>query len=238
LPLDMMHPFYPRDCKEGTKLFFIINRVFNDKLEEVNISFDNPFEGKIHDSYPSGGYRYDKKVLNLTEVVEKYHIPRNYYLELFVQSLYNEKTNKTVFPGEIKFNTIDKVSPLSKDDIEDILVDFEPDEIISVLSNLGYAEIATDLKKGLVRFDYGDNEGAIKFFRKVVEGFRQQKLEEIIRESNRSEKIRKYIDSTFNLLSNFGEHTGTIASEEEAVLGKYIAMGLAEYFVVKLRISK
>jgi hypothetical protein len=39
-------------------------------------------------------------------------------------------------------------------------------------------------------------------------------------------------------LSNFGEHTGTIASEEEAVLGKYIAMGLAEYFVVKLRIGK
>jgi len=88
--------------------------------------------------------------------------------------------------------------------------------------------------EGLRRFNAGDYEGAIKFFRKVVEGWRnllQKQDFSIPVGEGRREALKDYASKAYHLLSNFGEHAGTHGSYKEALLSKNIAMELSRYMV-------
>jgi len=109
-------------------------------------------------------------------------------------------------------------------------------EVIGLLYGAELSDIATDLVEGLTRFYMSDYEGAIKFFRKVVEGLRNyvqsNRLEGM--GDKRQEFLREYLSKAYQLVSNFGEHSGTYGFMPEAVLSKDIAVSSCRYVVTYL----
>jgi tetratricopeptide (TPR) repeat protein len=97
------------------------------------------------------------------------------------------------------------------------------------------------------RFEIGDYDEAIKSYRKVVEGFRNNLEEKETKEGkkvfkrlidnseNRTEKIVDFLSKTYSLFSNFGEHYGTHAFEEEGVFMHKLVENLTEYLTKKLK---
>jgi hypothetical protein len=236
IDINYLKKYYPKDINAGSKLFFIISRVFNDQLKLIEISFDVPFEREVivekrNDSY--GRYEGDNFFLNIGDIVEKYHIAKNYHVEVIIRYASEKGKIKTIFPGEIRSTVSEKIPPLSEKAINEIIKLLEPHEVATKLASLGYSDISADLIQSIRRFDSGDDDGSIKFSRKIVEGMKRLEIEKIITESNRQEKIKAYINNCFNLLSNFGEHTGTTGSSDEALLAKDIALGLSTYIVSK-----
>ena len=223
--------YYPRDVNDGSKLFFIISRVFNDQRQPIQISFDTPFERevKVH----KYGYQPDRYFLIIGDIVEQKHIAKNYYVEIILRYIISKEKIKMIFPGETRFDSIENIPTSGSNDVASILTQLEPHETATKLASLNYPNISVDLIQSVKRFQSGDFEGSIKFSRKVVEGIRQLKIEEIVNESNRQEKFKAYLNGSFNLLSTYGEHTGTSASEDEALLSKDIAFGLSAYLVSK-----
>jgi len=109
-------------------------------------------------------------------------------------------------------------------------------EVVGLLYEAGLGDIASDLVEALKRFYMSDYEGAIKFFRKVVEGLRKyvqsNRLEGM--GDNRRELLRDYLSKAYHLISNFGEHSGTYGFMPEAVLSKDIAVSSCRYVVTYL----
>lgn len=99
-------------------------------------------------------------------------------------------------------------------------------ETIGFLHQIGKSEIAEDLTQGLFRFEKGDSEGAIKFFRKVVEAFRQQIQKErpVEGSKNRTQAVQDLLSKVYGLLSNFGEHYGTHGAFQDALLSRDLAI--------------
>jgi len=106
-------------------------------------------------------------------------------------------------------------------------------EIVFNLFEIGLENIASDLMEGLKRFNASDYEGAIKFFRKVVEGFREllkrNELKAVGLGNRRQELLTEFLSKTFSLLSNFGEHAGTQGSIDEAKFSKEIVFAISRY---------
>jgi hypothetical protein len=227
--LDYLQKYYPNDVKQDAKIFFIVSRVFNDVLKEIDVSFDVPYERNV--IYKTYAYQ-----LNLQDIVEQHHIAKDYHFEIIIRYINNNGKIKMVFPGEIRYSGNEKIPSISETAVPELITLFEPHEIATKLAGCNFPDISKDLIQSIRRFNSGDFEGSIQFSRKVVEGIRQLIIEEIINESNRQEKFKNYLNSSFSLLSNFGEHTGTSASEEEALLAKEIAFGLARYLVSKVEV--
>ncbi|MEM0237889.1 MAG: hypothetical protein QXP97_07585 [Desulfurococcus sp.] len=109
-------------------------------------------------------------------------------------------------------------------------------EVVGLLHDVGLGHIAADLVEALARFHRADYEGAIKFFRKVVEGLKNyvdsNRLEGM--GEKRQEALLDYLKKAYHLLSNFGEHSGTYGLMPEAVLSKDIAVSSCKYIVAYL----
>jgi len=110
-------------------------------------------------------------------------------------------------------------------------------EIVGLLYATELNNIAMDLIEGLTRFYKSDYEGSIKFFRKVVEGLRNyvkaSKLEGL--GEKRQEFLHDYLSKAYQLISNFGEHSGTRGSMPEARLSKDIAVSSCRYVATYLK---
>lgn len=242
--IDYLHTYYPKDITYDAKLFFIISRVFNDRFKQIEIDFETPFQRSITEK--SVGSYSSNYFLQIEDILESYHIAQGYNIEIIVQYVSSKNRIKTVFPGETRYfihpqiegliNKLESkkvISPLPENVVRDIIAFMEPHEVATKLSSLNYETISDDLIQSIRRFESGDNDGSIKFSRKVVEGIRNLDITDIVPESNRQDKLKSYLNASFNLLSNFGEHTGTSASQDEALLSKDIALGLSQYLVSK-----
>jgi hypothetical protein len=234
--IEYLDTYYPKDLKVGGKIFFIISRVFNDELKSVPLQFDTPFVRDLSitkDSYHPYTAHY---FIDVTDIIENYHIAKGYYFEIILRYINNSGKIRTIFPSENRFQKDTRIDFLPTPIVEAIIETMEPHEVTTKLESLDLPILSGDLTQSIMRLKRDDFEGSIKFSRKVVEGIKQLNIDDIISGSNRQEKFKAFLSSSFNLLSNFGEHTGTTADEEEAVLANEIALELSRYIVAKCTI--
>lgn len=227
---------YPKLCYEGMNVLIFANRIFNQEFKVVNtpkISIEAPIiTEKISDYIIN--YRLD-----LSGIWIKYGIPKDYFIEVIASNFVirikeDEKTLMVpIFPNEIVPDCDYGIEKRIKEDLETLQKVAESYEIVGKLYNKGLIEIAEDLREGLIRTEKNDIDGSIKFFRKVVEGFKGWVNTDTIKSSNRVEAINKFLNKAFHLLSNFGEHAGTGASMNEAVFSKELTVSIAKYLTAK-----
>ena len=186
--------------------------------------------------------------LDIDELAHKLSIPDGYFVEILLTSISNrEFGEKVVFPNETKKYIAKDLEKLVDEKLNVLSRVGNISQSHSFLAELGLGDIAKELSLGYSRFDIGDYDGAIKSYRKVVEGFRNYIEEKETKEGkrvfkrlldnseNRTEKIADFLNKTYSLLSNFGEHYGTHAFEEEGVFSHKLVENLTEYLTKKLR---
>ena len=178
-------------------------------------------------------------------------IPDGYYIEVLLTSIYNQKYGeKIIFPRELKVAGYDSLLDKVNEKIEVLRKIGNLFESQSFFTEIGLSEIAQDLSKGYSRFEIGDYDGAIKAYRKVVEGLRNCLKEKEIKKDKtifkrlidnsqkRTEELVRFLNTTYSLLSNFGEHYGTHAFDEEGIFAHKLIESLTEYLMKKLGYAK
>jgi len=183
--------------------------------------------------------------LDLTRFHLQDGIPVGYIVEFLLLGLISvikDKVSETpIFPNEfrVKIDTTvpDKVKEsieMERNTLEQIGRDVE---VIGILYDANLQYIASDLIEALTRFYIADYEGSIKFFRKVVEGLRNYVQDKGIKgmHENRLKLLRAYLSKAFQLISNFGEHSGTYGFMPEAIFSKDIAISACKYVTYYLR---
>jgi tetratricopeptide (TPR) repeat protein len=186
--------------------------------------------------------------LDIDELAHKLSIPDGYFVEILLTSISNrEFGEKVVFPNETKKYMATGLEKLVEEKVNTLSGIGAISQSHSFLAELGLEDIAKELSLGYSHFDNGDYDGAIKSYRKVVEGFRNHFEEKETKEEkkvykrlidnseNRTEKIVDFLNKAYSLLSNFGEHYGTHAFEEEGVFSHKLVENLTEYLTKKLR---
>jgi len=110
-------------------------------------------------------------------------------------------------------------------------------ETVGLLFDVGLGHVAVDLRECLTRYYMSDFEGATKFCRKVVEGLRNYVKNSTIEgmSENRRELLEGFLSKAYQLISNFGEHSGTYGFMPEATFSKDIAVASSRYIVSYLR---
>jgi len=112
-------------------------------------------------------------------------------------------------------------------------------EVMDALEEAGLGAVSSDLAEGLSRFHAEDYEGAVKFFRKAVEGLRgyveSSRVEGM--GENRQKLLRDFLSKAFQLISNFGEHSGTSGNLPEAELSMNIALAASKYLAAYLAMA-
>lgn len=225
---------YPKFCVQDVDLLIFINRIFNEKYDVIRalkITIEAPVvaENIGFSTY----YR-----LNLFNVMAKYGIPKDYYIEVVASNFISKDKTQTImipiFPNEIILDCDYGIEEIIRKEVENIRKISETYEIIGKLYHIGLMEIADDLRDGIVRSERGDIDGSIKFFRKVIEGFESWVNEDVVGSSNRVKALKKYLKKAYHLLSNFGEHAGTRASMKEGILSKEITISIAKYLLAKM----
>jgi hypothetical protein len=184
--------------------------------------------------------------LDVDGPLQRFGIALGYYLELmainFIKDEGKQITEIPVFPGEIKVQYVGhtpyEIEQIIDSEHASLQKIGEGYETIGFLYQSGFNEIAQDLSDGLIRLDRADFEGALKFFRKVVESWRNivkntEKTNANL--SNRSEKIEKFLGSAYSMLSNFGEHAGTHGTSNESNLGMEISLSSSRYLLKYIR---
>jgi len=146
-----------------------------------------------------------------------------------------------IFPGEFRSELSDEVPSGVK-----ILIKREKKalksigndvETVGLLFDVGLGHVAVDLVEGLTRYYMSDFEGAVKFFRKAVEGLRNY-VKGVAVEGmgeNRRELLEGFLSKAYQLVSNFGEHSGTYGFMPEATFSKDIAVACSRYIASYLR---
>jgi tetratricopeptide (TPR) repeat protein len=190
----------------------------------------------------------DMYYLDIDKLAHELSIPDGYFVEILLTSISNEEFGeKVVFPNETKKYIAMGLEKLIDEKMNVLSRIGGISQSHSFLAGLGLGDIAKELSLGYSRFEIGDYDGAIKSYRKVVEGFRNHLEEKETREGkkvfkrlldnseNRTEKIADFLNKTYSLLSNFGEHYGTHAFEEEGVFSHKLVENLTEYLTKKLR---
>jgi len=172
-------------------------------------------------------------------------IPVGYFAELllinFRVRLKDGEVEIPIFSNEL-YAKIDPVAP------EGIMSSVEKEvetlrrlgrdiETVGMLYEVGLGTIAEDLMEGLVRFYGHDPEGAITFFRKVVEGVRNYiRNNKILGMGEHRQKfLHEFLSKAYQLISNFGQHAGTRGSMPEADFSKDIAVALCRYVASYLK---
>jgi tetratricopeptide (TPR) repeat protein len=239
---------YNHMIKENTRANVYISRIFNENFqvsaEPRLFSSLNLWFAQVRD----GNDYIDDLYFDFEALANKLCIPDGYYIEILVTSIVNrEFGEKVVFPNETKLDVIKALEDIVKERLEVLNKIATVSQSHSFLSELGLSEISKELSLGYSRFEIGDYDGAIKAYRKVVEGFRNYLVKKedsdgkkvykklIDNSESRTEKIIEYLSKTYSLLSNFGEHYGTHAYDEEGVFAHKIVENLTEYLTKKLR---
>jgi hypothetical protein len=234
IDISMLGNKYPKLFIEGTKVLIFANRIFNQELKIVNMpkkSMEAPIFAE------TVGYTIYYK-LNLLNLCLDYGIPKDYFIEViasnFIVTIQGvERIFIPIFPNEIVLDCDYGIKKQVEEEMGLLQKTAEGYEIIGKLYHIGLTEIAEDLREGIIRSEKTDIDGSIKFFRKAIEGFKGWVNAETLKSPNRVEAIKKYLAKTFHLLSNFGEHTGTEASINEAILAKELTISIAKYLVAK-----
>jgi hypothetical protein len=245
---------YRHFCKKETKVHAFLSRVFNVEYEAVNeprtfctLEIINASgygdEKTLIDGYhPAIGY-----YLDLDDLVNELSIPDGYFVELLLISFIHYSAERVIFPNETRTNTVKELEAIVKERMETLSKIGSIYQSQSFLADLGLKDIANDLSEGYSRFEKGDYDGAIKYYRMVVEGFRNYFAEKEEKEGKkvfkkliddsetRTEKVVDFLNKTYSLLSNFGEHYGTRAFDEEGVFANKIVEDLTGYLTKKLR---
>ena len=234
ITLQKLKQKYPNLCVEGVKVIAFINKVYNEDYKVVQLikkSIEVPIK-----EYKEG-YLF-VTVLDLFGIMIKYGIPKGYYVELTITNFIIKSNNKTIlvpiFPNEIKLDCDYGIENVIKRDVESLKKVAEAYEIIGKLSHHNLGEISDDLMEAMIRLEKSDVDGAIKFFRKTIEGLRNIITKDIMKSENRAKELKDYLTKAFHLLSNFGEHAGTEALMNEAIFAKDIALSAARYIIEKL----
>jgi len=245
---------YRHICNIETKVHAFLSRVFNGEYEAINeprifctlrlinaLSYGDVKQ--LYDDYHQAEGYY----LDLDNLANELSIPDGYFVELLLISFINRSEERVIFPNETRIHAIKELEAEAKERMEALSKIGSISQSHSFLADLGLKDIADDLSEGYSRFETGDYDGAIKSYRKVVEGFRNYLAEKEEKEGKkvfkklidssetRTEKIVDFLNKTYGLLSNFGEHYGTHAFEEEGVFANKIVEDLTEYLTRKLR---
>lgn len=243
LGVDFLKTPYPQFMKDGMGIRCFLNRVYSEKGKQT-LQPKKTFIFKI--IKPN---KYASAKLDLTPFAFNQGIPRGYWVEILAtnfvstqdQSGKQKVTEFPIYPKEIKLDIVN-FAPYSlqeqiKKEIETLNKIGEAFETVGSLYQAGFDEIASDLTEGLLRMENNDHEGALKFFRKVIEALRTyvKKPEVIVVSANRKEVVKRFLSSSFSLLSNFGEHAGTHGWVDESTLAKEVTIATIRYILSALK---
>ncbi|MFY3741362.1 MAG: hypothetical protein HMLIMOIP_001817 [Candidatus Nitrosomirales archaeon] len=220
-----------------------LNRIYSNKTKKI---IHEPRESLI---IPFSSARAGYVDLDVTDIVKKYSIPRDYLIELMIINLVREYINRLtkistgqkieeiraveypIFPKEFVIECYDtEIMKRIEEENSSYQRISESYHAVTFLHQKGLFTIGENLVEALVRLDNNDYEGSIKFFRNVLDGLKNVLREtEITTSKNRDEALREFVTKGYHMLSNFGEHDGTMGGEEEARLARDITVALATY---------
>ena len=248
LRIDKIVSQYEHRCVEGTAIRCYISRIFNEKFNLVSrprifcsLNFVYAETGGVKDA-AEGVY------LGITDLANKLSIPDGYIVEILAMAFVRGKEEISIFPFETRIDAVKEIHQQVEGELKALKEISNVFEASSFLKNVGLDDIAKELSDGHARFEQGDYDGSIKAYRKVVEGFRnflrekteEEKEEKIFKRlidgsANRTENIVGFLSKTYSLLSNFGEHYGTKAFDEEGIFARKLVESISEYLAKKLR---
>ena len=248
LMIDKIINRYEHRFVDGTVIRCYISRIFNEQFHIVNKPhiFCRLFLAKA----TSGGAKDSAQgfYLDLTDQANQLSIPDGYIMEILAIAFISRDQETSIFPFETRIDSIDEIRKQVEEELKTLAEIGHVFEASSFLTNIGLKDIAEELSDGYVKFSQGDYDGSIKAYRKVVEGFRnflREKTEEgkeekpfkrlIDGSASRTENIVGFLSKTFSLLSNFGEHYGTHAFDEEGIFARKLVESISEYLEKKLR---
>lgn len=251
IDINEIYQKYRHMLKENTVFRVYLSRIFNEdgkvvseprRFEYCPFVLAKSESGRYMDAYPQAYGKY----IDMDDVANELSVPDGYFLEVLILSLANRNEVKALFPYETKLVAENKVLDKTKEKLDALGKIGAISQSHVFLSHLGLKDIAEDLSRGYICYEKGDYDGAIKAYRKVVEGYRNyfrkkkkdgKKVYQILldKSESRTEKFVNYLDKTYSLLSNFGEHYGTRAFYEEGIFTNRIVEGLTEYLTKKLK---
>lgn len=223
---------YPTFCKPGTQVRGYLNRVYNEDRKIVN----QPRMYCTIEIIESGYYQK----LDLTPFAAKLGIARGYTVEVlainFLIQQEMQVTEVPIFPNEIQTDVSNtEINARIEEEIGSLRKIGEIFETIGLLYEKKFFDLASDLRQGLIRTEKNDHEGAIKFYRKTIEGFKSLIKDKVIDDSeNRTKGVKEFLGKTYSLLSNFGEHYGTRGFINEGKFARDLAVAISRYMIKKL----
>jgi hypothetical protein len=234
---------YSHWCTQKNKVSSYVSRIFNEKFEPVSRPKVYRNFNLVRVKTEKEGYKYS---LDLSDLVEKLSIPNGYYIEILVMAFTGQK-EKVIYPFEVKVDSVPELKQQVESELETLSKISTIFEASSVFKEIGLKDIAKELSDGYTKFETGDYDGVIKAYRKVVEGFRNYFKKEVKEpgtgaskrlidsSASRTENLVDFLSKTYSLLSNFGEHYGTKAFDEEAIFTRKLVESISEYISKKLR---
>lgn len=248
IEVNVLGKTYGHIITEDTRCNAYLSRIFNE-AHEVCVE---PRVFSTLDLLSTKEYDGNKDVMNyyldIDELAHQLSIPDGYYAEILLTSLLNKRFGeKVVFPNETKRYIAKDLEKLVEERMNVLSNISATTQSHSFLGELGLGDIAKDLSIGYSRFEIGDYDGAIKYYRRVIEGYKNYLIEKEEKEGkkvfktlidgsdSRTDKIVDMLSKSYSLLSNFGEHYGTHAYDEEGVFAHKLVQNLTEYITKKLR---
>lgn len=245
VPIKEIVSRYEHRCVKNTIGRCYISRIFNEKLRLVS----RPRCFRVLDIINSTMGENQGFFLDLTELANELSIPDGYILEILALAFIMETGDEevSIFPFETRIDATEEILPQVEQELKALGEISNVFEATNFLKNIGLGEIANEMSDGHVRFEQGDYDGSIKAYRKVIEGFRNFLREKTVEEGtqtykrlidqsmNRTENIVTFLSKTYSLLSNFGEHYGTHAFDEEGIFARKLVESISEYLAKKLK---
>lgn len=237
IDIDALKTPYPKFVKDGIRVRCLINRIF---IADTGKVVSQPRAMRIFDIFKP---TYGSPKLDISLYALPEGIPKGYFVELLLTNfVYEEKQGTTEYPiyprelrSDIHASTPYEIRNETQRQLDNLTKPSEAYETIGFLHQAELHDVAVDLAEGLIRVGKDDYEGAIKFFRKVVEGIERHVKDKIIGGESRTEEIGRFLKVSYSLMSNFGEHTGTHGWIDEALLSKEIAVSISRYILKTLR---
>ena len=213
------------------KILCFINRVFNTQKEVVLTPKISVLASVVK---PDAYQNWKFNLISLLTL----GIASGYYVEVIATNFVFHDGGATnfipFFPNELIADCHYSIKERIGDEIKLLKDVGHSYEIIGLLYQKKLGVIGDDFREAIIRFENHDYEGSIKFFRKVIEGFREYAKNNIVVSQNRTDNLKDFLTKTFHLLSNFGEHAGTSASFDEAILSKEITIAVSSYISKKI----
>jgi len=241
--IDCLKEPYPQFTVHGMGIRCFLNRVYT-KKGKPTLQPKKTFIFTIHKPKEYGPARLD-----LSHYAFYEGVPKGYWIEILATNFVykhedqsgEQVTEFPIYPREMK-DDVEFYAPTTlkeqiQKEMEALNKIGEAFETVGYLYQSGFNEMASDLTEGLLRIERNDHEGAIKFFRKVTEALREyvKRPEVTIISDNRTQILKRFLSSSFSLLSNFGEHAGTHGWVDEATLAKEVSIVTIRYILSALK---